>query len=136
MVLILKHRPKTETPITLKGIAALSALANGVIPPDEGDAGAASIHAGPGIARRMRYSPFAAVCIDGLKAATELAQSKFECPLKALSVEQMQHLLECLSDQSPQFFRQLRSDVCLFYLSDPGVWQRMGFPGESTEFGG
>ena len=45
-------------------------------------------------------------------------------------------LMARLRDESPDFFRQLRSDVCLIYLSDPGVWQRIGFPGESVETGG
>jgi hypothetical protein len=34
------------------------------------------------------------------------------------------------------FFRQLRMDVCALYLSDPGVWARIGFPGPSTAQGG
>jgi hypothetical protein len=125
-----------ETSITLQDIAALSALANGVIPPDARDTGAASVHAGPSIAGRVRYSPYADVYVDGLKVAKELAQSKFNGGLDELDAEQMQALLGDLSEQSPQFFRQLRADVCLFYLSDPGVWQRIGVPGESTELGG
>ena len=44
----------SETPVTLADIATLAALANGIIPADERDAGAASVHAGPGIAERMR----------------------------------------------------------------------------------
>ena len=35
-----------------------------------------------------------------------------------------------------RYFRQLRMDVCALYLSDAGVWQRMGFPGASSEAGG
>ena len=39
----------TETPITLTDIATLAALANGIIPADERDAGAAAVHAGQGL---------------------------------------------------------------------------------------
>jgi hypothetical protein len=44
----------TETPVTLHDIAALAALANGIIPADGRDAGAAAVHAGP-----RRSSPLA-----------------------------------------------------------------------------
>jgi hypothetical protein len=27
-------------------------------------------------------------------------------------------------------------DVCALYLSDPAVWQRIGFPGPSADSGG
>jgi hypothetical protein len=45
-------------------------------------------------------------------------------------------LLGLLREHSPHFFRLLRADVCALYLSDAGVWQRIGFPGPSAEFGG
>ena len=32
--------------------------------------------------------------------------------------------------------KQLRMDVCALYLTDPGVWGRIGFPGPSVERGG
>jgi hypothetical protein len=41
-----------------------------------------------------------------------------------------------LRDQCPAFFKQLRMDVSALYLSDPEVWQRIGFPGPSTDRGG
>ena len=41
-----------------------------------------------------------------------------------------------LRDRMPDFFRQLRMDACASYMSDPGVWQRIGFPGPSTDTGG
>lgn len=53
-----------------------------------------------------------------------------------LDVVQVVELLTALSLQSPAFFRQLRADVCALYLSDAGVWQRIGFPGPSTDTGG
>ncbi len=126
----------TETPITLTDIATLAALANGIIPTDERDAGAAAVHAGPGIAERMRRSPYAPVYVDGLKAAHDLAKSMFGKAVTELDAVQMHELLTSLRAQSPAFFRQLRADVCALYLSDAGVWQRIGFPGPSTDTGG
>ena len=126
----------TEPPITLADIATLSALANGIIPADERDAGAASVHAGPGIAERMRRSPFASVYVEGLKAANEFAHSTFDQSVPDLNADQIHQLLGALAAQAPAFFRQLRADVCALYLSDAGVWQRIGFPGLSSELGG
>ena len=126
----------TEPTITLADIAALTALANGILPADERDAGAAVVHAGPGIAERMRRSPHAPVYAGGLKAAHELARTAFGCDVPKLSAVQMHELLTSLSAQSPAFFRQLRADVCALYLCDAGVWQRIGFPGPSTDRGG
>ena len=125
-----------ETPITLTNIATLAALANGIIPADGRDAGAAAVHAGPGIAERMRRSPYAPVYVEGLRAAAELAETMFAKPAADLTAGQMHDLLTALSAQSPTFFRQLRADVCALYLSDAGVWQRIGFPGPSTDTGG
>ena len=45
-------------------------------------------------------------------------------------------LLDAIRDQSPGFFRLLRADVCALYLSDAGVWHRIGFPGPSSASGG
>ena len=112
----------TGTPITLQDIATLAALANGIIPADESDAGAAVVHAGPGIAERMRRSPYAQVYVDGVKAAHEIARAKFDRAAHDLDSAEMNDLLGTLRDQSPAFFRQLRADVCALYLSDAGVW--------------
>ena len=117
-------------------IAALSALANGIIPADVRDAGAASVHAGPGVAERMRRSPLGHVYVDGLKAAHDIARSNFNRAVQELDAMQIHAVLTTLSTQSPAFFRQLRADVCGLYLSDTSVWQRIGFPGPSTELGG
>ena len=126
----------TETPITLTDIATLAALANGIIPADARDAGAAAVHAGPGIAERMRRSPYGPVYVDGLRAAQELAKTMFAKAVPELDAAQRHELLTALSTQSPAFFRQLRADVCALYLSDAAVWQRIGFPGPSTDTGG
>lgn len=126
----------TEPAITLQEIATLAVLANGIIPADERDAGAASVHAGPGIAERMRRSPFAHVYVEGLKSAHDLAHSRFNCAVNELNAGQLHELIEALATRSPAFFRQLRADVCALYLSDAGVWQHIGFPGPSTDLGG
>ncbi|MDB6036376.1 MAG: hypothetical protein JWM99_217 [Verrucomicrobiales bacterium] len=125
-----------EPTISLGDIATLAALANGIIPADLRDAGAASVHSGPGIAERMRRSPYAQVYVDGLKAADRIAGDKFVCTARELDSAQMHDLLGELRDQSPAFFRQLRADVCALYLSDAGVWQRIGFPGPAADTGG
>lgn len=125
-----------ETPVTLQDITTLSALASGIIPSDDRDAGASGVHAGASIAARMRTSPYADVYLDGLKAASETSKSTFGIDVDALDATQLHELVGLLRDQVPEFFRQLRADVCVFYLSDPGVWQRIGFPGPSTDDGG
>ncbi len=126
----------TETNISLNDIATLAALAGGIIPADDRDAGAAAVHAGPGIAERMRRSPYADVYVEGLKAARELAREMFVQAVNELNAAQLFELLTALSARSPAFFRQLRADVCALYLSDAGVWQRIGFPGPSSDSGG
>jgi phenylacetaldehyde dehydrogenase len=125
-----------EPSISLADIATLAALADGMIPADQRDAGAAGVHAGPAIAERMRRSPSAQVYVDGLKAAHAIARNKFAGPAHGLTPPQMHELLTCLREESPAFFRQIRADVCALYLSDPAVWQRIGFPGPSSETGG
>ena len=127
----------TETRFTLDDITALSALASGIIPADARDAGAASVHAGAGIAERARYHGVSGpLYAEGLKFATEQAQKKWGRSLSALSPAELQQLLGELRERSPMFFRQLRADTCGLYLSDPAVWQRIGFPGPSVESGG
>jgi hypothetical protein len=125
-----------ETPVTLQDITTLAALANGIIPADERDAGAASVGAGPAVAERMRRSPYGRMYVDGLKTAHQIAQTTFGKAVHELDAEQMHALLTVLSAKAPAFFRQFRSDVCSLYLSDPGVWQRIGFPGPATDLGG
>ena len=126
----------TETNISLNDIATLAALAGGIIPADDRDAGAAAVHAGPGIAERMRRSPYADVYVDGLKAARELAREMFVQAVDELNAAQLFELLTALSARSPTYVRQLRADVSALYLSDAGVWQRIGFPGPSSDSGG
>jgi len=125
-----------ETRVSLQDVSTLSALASGIIPADDRDAGAAAVHAGPSIAARMRFSPYADIYVDGLQKASELAESSFGRKVSELHEGQVQELIAQLSEKSPAFFRQLRADVCVLYLSDSGVQQRIGFPGPSTDDGG
>lgn len=126
----------SETPVRLEDVAALTALAAGIIPPDERDGGAAGVHAGAGIAERMRRGAAGPVYIEGLRAAADLARKTFSRDVASLDAAQVHQLLGLLAERSPAFFRQLRADVCSLYLSDPAVWQRIGFPGPSVAGGG
>src|SRR6266550_64345 len=126
----------TEARITLDDIAALNALANGIIPPDETDGGAAMVFAGLGAADKFRKGINAEVYAEGLQAAAAVAKQKFGRAIGDLNPQEVHVLLGVLHDESPAFFTQLRMDVNAAYLSDPGVWQRIGFPGPSTANGG
>jgi hypothetical protein len=117
-------------------VATLSALASGIIPPDERDAGAAAVAAGPRIAERARQGVNGTLYVAGLKLASDLARQRFRREVNGLSPAELHELISALDAASPVFFRQLRADVCALYMSDPGVWQRIGFPGPSTEAGG
>jgi hypothetical protein len=114
--------------------AALAALANGIIPADGRDAGAAAVDAGPRLAQKLAAG--SALYRSGLAEAEALARGRFGSGVAALDAGQMHELLGVLREQQPAFFRQLRMDVCSLYLSDPGVWERIGFPGPSTAQGG
>ena len=125
-----------EPSITLGDIGALAALADGIMPADERDAGAGLVHAGPSIAERMRRSPSAHIYVEGLRTARAVARERFGRDVAELDAGQLCELIAALRDRSPAFFRQLRADVCALYLSDAGVWQRIGFPGPSSASGG
>jgi hypothetical protein len=116
--------------------ALLAALADGIIPADARDAGAAAVSAGPRLAEKLAAGASAALYRAGLAAATSLARARFGRAVTGLDAGQVHELLEALRDDQPAFFRQLRADVCALYLSDPGVWARIGFPGPSTAQGG
>jgi hypothetical protein len=117
-------------------LEALTMLANGIIPADERDAGAAAVNAGPRLADRLRAGINAALYADGLRRARELAPEMFGCALAGLTSPDLHTLLERLRVETPGFFKQLRMDVAALYLSDPGVWRRIGFPGPAIETGG
>src|SRR4051812_16614243 len=116
--------------------AALDRLANGIIPADARDAGAASVKAGPRLADRIFNGINAALYRDGLKTAETIAREKFGRALVELNDAQLHEALSLLQQTATSFFKQLRMDVCGLYLSDPGVWQRIGFPGPSVMSGG
>ena len=56
--------------------------------------------------------------------------------VRELNAAEVHELLASLRDRLPVFFKQLRMDVSALYLSDPGVWRRIGFPGPSIASGG
>jgi len=116
--------------------AVLAALANGIIPADERDAGAAAVDAGPRLLERVRSGTGAALYAEGLRAAREIAQAAFSRRVSDLGPPEVHQLLERVKERAPGFFKQLRTDVAALYLSDPAVWKRIGFPGPSIETGG
>ena len=106
----------------------LAALANGIIPADVIDSGAAAVNAGPRLAQQMQTGPHAALYRQGLDAA--------EAIVEALGPVDIARVLGLLRERAPAFFAQFRMDVSALYLSDPEVWRRIGFPGPSTRSGG
>jgi hypothetical protein len=114
----------------------LAVLANGIVPADDRDRGAAEVNAGPRLAEKLTAGPFTAVYCAGLVAAVNLATEEFGRPVVELDPNQVHELLSLLRDCQPAFFKQLRMDVCALYLSDAAVWARIGFPGPSTAQGG
>ncbi len=117
-------------------LAALHALANGIIPADQRDAGAAVVNAGSRLAEKLASGAAAPLYRRGLEDAGALARKMFSRAVSNLDQTQIHELLGVLREQSPAFFKQLRLDVNALYLSDPGVWARIGFPGPSTAQGG
>ncbi len=108
-------------------LAALTALATGIIPADEIDGGAA-----PRIAAGIHTETYA----QGLDAARSISLQEYGAEPSVLGVEDLDRLLGLLRERTPAFFFQLRMDVAALYLSDPDVWLRIGFPGPSTSSGG
>ncbi|HUS36828.1 MAG TPA: aldehyde dehydrogenase family protein, partial [Verrucomicrobiae bacterium] len=122
--------------ITLEQRAALDRLANAIIPADERDAGAATVNAGAQIATRIFNGINSDLYRDGLARAEQIACERFRRTITELDLAQTRDLVEILREIENPFFKQLRMDVCATYLSDPGVWQRIGFPGPSVMSGG
>jgi hypothetical protein len=117
-------------------LAALAALANGIIPADDLDAGAAEANAAPKITEKIANGINAAIYRQGLALADSLAREHYNRGVAQLTASELHDLLSEIRDHLPAFFKQLRLDVSALYLSDPGVWQRIGFPGPSTANGG
>ena len=117
-------------------ISALTALANGIIPADASDAGAAAVDAGPRLATKIDSGSNTALYRSGLALAESFSRQRYGKTTFDLDPGQVHELLAAIREQLPAFFKQLRMDVSALYLSDPAVWQRIGFPGPSTESGG
>jgi hypothetical protein len=117
-------------------VGALVALANGVIPADERDAGAAEVQAGQRLAEQAAIGVNAGIYRDGVAAAEALATELFELSVSRLASGAVDQLMVALKSRAPGFYKQLRTDVAALYLSDTGVWERIGFPGPSTAQGG
>jgi hypothetical protein len=122
--------------LTSAQLATLTALANGIIPADECDAGAASVQAAPRLAEKITAGVNASLYLKGLETADALALRTYGLPPAALTPAQVHDLLAATRDALPAFFKQLRMDVSALYLSDPDVWRRIGFPGPSAQQGG
>ena len=114
----------------------LAVLANGIIPADELDAGAASVNAAERLAQKIKMGVNSAVYLDGLTKAQAVAMERFGAGVEHLSPAQVHELVGELRTSLPAFFKQLRMDVCALYLSDERVWKLIGFPGPSIERGG
>jgi acyl-CoA reductase-like NAD-dependent aldehyde dehydrogenase len=117
-------------------ITILSALANGIIPGDTRDAGAASVDAAPRLVSKLQSGVNTTLYLQGLETARAIAQEKFGREVSQLTPAQIHELVAGLREKLPGFFKQLRMDVSALYLSDPNVWQRIGFPGPSIASGG
>jgi catechol 2,3-dioxygenase-like lactoylglutathione lyase family enzyme len=123
-------------PLPPDHLTALAALANGIIPADEIDAGAAEVNAADRLPEKIQNGVNTSLYEQGLAMAAVIAEEKHGRTVAKLTPPEIHELLAALRDQFPAFFKQLRLDVSALYLSDPGVWQRIGFPGPSTATGG
>src|SRR4051812_19090838 len=118
-------------PLNTEQIATLALLANGIIPPDETDDGAASVAAGGRLASQLQAGINQALYLQGIDIASTLVQEKFGRPSSQLSAQEVHELIAEVRERQPAFFKQLRTNVAALYLSDSAVWQRIGFPGPS-----
>ena len=114
-------------------VGTLEALANGIIPRDDRDGGAAEVEAARKIAGKIESGVNSALYYRGLEKANSSAEEAFSRLVNQLTVAEIHQLLGMLRESEPGFFKQLRMDVSAIYLSDATVWQRIGFPGPSTE---
>src|SRR5690349_18706417 len=122
--------------LTSEAVAALAVLADGIIPPDSLDAGAREVNAAGRLAEKVAAGVNSGIYSKGLETTQALARERFGMAVGELNGAQVHELLSVLRDTLPAFFKQLRMDVSALYLSDEGVWQRIGFPGPSTASGG
>ena len=117
-------------------VQVLGRLACGIIPADDVDGGASEVGSAEKLAAKIRAGVNAGLYVKGIEVARSLAQQKFGVDVRGLTAGQIHELIEAVRGELPGFFKQLRMDVSGIYLSDPGVWERIGFPGPSSESGG
>jgi hypothetical protein len=123
-------------PLTDQQVETLTALANGILPADDRDSGAAEVQAGFKLAADVEKGKNASVFLQGIEIADSWAQEKFGNLPAGLNPDQIYEVLLELKSRAPGFYKQLRADVSILYLSDAAVWERIGFPGPSAETGG
>src|SRR5437899_5400226 len=122
--------------LTPEQAATLSALARGMIPPDEKDDGVASFAPGRRLADKIEADLNPTPYLSGLCVAEHLALEEFDRPVAELDARSLEKLLAMLRDGAPALFKFIRAEACALYLSQPSVWKRIGFPGPSIEKGG
>ena len=125
-----------ETEINLRDVEVFSTIVRAIIPPDQRDSGAAGVHAGVFLAEKARRGPNAELYASGLETLSSLATTNYSKDLGKLTEAEFSTLLKTLHEVDLPFFKLLRMDTSAAYLSDPGVWQRIGFPGPSASTGG
>src|SRR5687768_14798034 len=88
-------------------VAALSALALGIIPADEVDAGAEEVNAGVRLAERVERGVNPGVYVRGLETARRVSLEKFGVEVSRLDRGQVHELIGALREVLPAFFKQL-----------------------------
>src|SRR5947209_3140895 len=87
-------------------VAALAALANGIIPPDNLDAGAAEVNAAAKIAEKIANGINATLYQQGLALAETVARERHACSVAQLNAAEIHDLLAAVRDRLPAFFKQ------------------------------
>jgi hypothetical protein len=127
---------QSPTPLHALEQATLAALAGGIIPADDRDAGAAAVQAAEQLGARIARGQNASLYRQGIALADQLAAGSFQRPVSDLAPDDLHELIGRLREQHSAFFRQLRMDVSALYLGDAGVRERIGFPGPAAPAGG
>jgi hypothetical protein len=70
--------------LTAEDVAALTALASGIIPADAADGGALAVNAGPRLAARVESGINANLYSQGLEMAVAMAKEKHRCAVSRL----------------------------------------------------
>src|SRR4051812_16632467 len=97
--------------LTSEQIETLSALCDGIIPPDERDAGAAAVHAAPRLGEKISAGMSTALYARGIQLADDLACSSYGRRVCKLTRVETDDLMARVRDALPGFFKQLRMDV-------------------------